>query len=115
MEYPKENIVILCHLKNGGRTKGFFYMNGTKPTFAAYGSEITDRVIGWEYICPLGDPTGKKFRSKITGRIFVVKNRFTAENGVDYYTIADESGERITSTSCRWFENGIVRNLEIIE
>lgn len=50
MEYPKENIVILCHLKGGRRTKGFFYMNGTKPTFASYGSDITDYVIGWEYI-----------------------------------------------------------------
>lgn len=50
MEYPMQNIVILCHLKGGRRTKGFFYMNGTKPTFASYGSDITDYVIGWEYI-----------------------------------------------------------------
>lgn len=115
MEYPKENIVILCHLKNGRRTKGFFYMNGKKPTFAAYGSEITDDVIGWEYIAPVGNLVGKKLRSKINGQIFIVKERFTAENGVDYYTIADESGERITSTSCGWFEKGIMQNLEIIE
>lgn len=115
MEYPKQNIPIYCHLKNGSRTKGRFYMNGGKPTFVAYGSEITDHVIGWEYICPLGDLTGKKFRSKINGRIFIVKERFRAENGVDYYTITDEAGERITSTSCGWFENGIMQNLEIIE
>lgn len=50
MEYPKENIVLLLHLEGGRRTKGFFYMNGTKPTFASYGTEITDKVIGWEYI-----------------------------------------------------------------
>ena len=59
MEYPKENIAILCHLNNGRRTKGFFYMNGTKPTFAAYGSEITDKVIGWEYICPIKEKERK--------------------------------------------------------
>jgi hypothetical protein len=50
MEFPKENIVLLLHLKNGKRTKGFFYMNGRKPTFASYGTEITDMVIGWEYV-----------------------------------------------------------------
>ena len=35
--------------KSNGRTsKGMFYMNGTKPTFASYGSEIQD-VIAWAY------------------------------------------------------------------
>ena len=33
---------------NGSTSKGMFYMNGTKPTFASYGSEIQD-VIAWEY------------------------------------------------------------------
>lgn len=58
---------------------------------------------------------GKKLRSKINGQIFVVKERFTAEDGNDYYTITDVSGERITATSCGWFEKGIMQNLEIIE
>lgn len=57
---------------------------------------------------------GKKFRSKINGQVFVVIERFTAENGVDYYTISDIAGERITFTSCGWFENGFMQNLEII-
>lgn len=114
MEYPKENIVILCHLKGGGRTKGFFYMNGTKPTFAAYGSEITDKVIGWEYIRPAGSLVGKKFRGKINGAVIVVKERITAENGQDYYITTDEFGERKQAHSCRWFENGLMQNLEEI-
>ena len=33
---------------NGSTTKGMFYMNGTKPTFASYGSEIQN-VIVWAY------------------------------------------------------------------
>ena len=33
---------------NGSTSKGMFYMNGTKPTFASYGSEIQD-VIAWAY------------------------------------------------------------------
>ena len=115
MKYPKQNIPIYCHLKNGNRTKGMFYMNGGKPTFVSYGTDISDSVIGWEYICPKCDLVGKKFRSKINGQIFVVANCFKAENGVDYYTITDEAGARITSTSCKWFENGIMQNLEIIE
>ena len=33
---------------NGITLKGMFYMNGTKPTFASYGSEI-QTVIAWAY------------------------------------------------------------------
>lgn len=33
---------------NGSTSKGMFYMNGTKPTFASYGCEIQD-VIAWAY------------------------------------------------------------------
>lgn len=58
---------------------------------------------------------GKKLRSKINGAIFYVVNRFTAENGIDYYTITDALGERKTAHSCGWFEKGIMQNLEIIE
>ena len=33
---------------NGSTSKGMFFMNGTKPTFASYGSEI-QYVIAWAY------------------------------------------------------------------
>ena len=33
---------------NGSASKGMFYMNGTKPIFSSYGSEIQD-VIAWAY------------------------------------------------------------------
>ena len=33
---------------NGSISKGMFFMNGTKPTFASYGSEVQD-VIAWAY------------------------------------------------------------------
>ena len=33
---------------NGSTSKCMFYMNGTKPTFASYGSEIQN-VIAWAY------------------------------------------------------------------
>ena len=41
---------VRVHIKksNGSTSKGMFYMNGTKPTFASYGSEIQD-VIAWAY------------------------------------------------------------------
>ena len=33
---------------NGSVSKGMFYMNGTRPEFASYGSEVQD-VIAWAY------------------------------------------------------------------
>ena len=41
---------VMVYIKkfNGSTSKGMFYMNGTKPTFASYGSEIQD-VIAWAY------------------------------------------------------------------
>lgn len=50
MKYPKENIVIRLFLKSGKKTKGFFYMNGRTPCFASLGRDVTDDVVGWEYI-----------------------------------------------------------------
>lgn len=52
MIYPKENIAIkIVYMRNGikRKTRGMFYMNGTNPTFAAYGFQI-ENVIGWETI-----------------------------------------------------------------
>lgn len=41
---------VMVYIKkyNGSISKGMFYMNGTKPTFASYGSEIQN-VIAWAY------------------------------------------------------------------
>ena len=49
LPYCKGSQVRVYIKKSNGRTsKGMFYMNGTKPTFASYGSEIQD-VIAWAY------------------------------------------------------------------
>ena len=41
---------VMVYIKkyNGSTSKGMFYMNGTKPTFTSYGSEIPN-VIAWAY------------------------------------------------------------------
>ena len=57
---------------------------------------------------------GQKFKSKINGKIFVVRERFTAENKQDCYIVTDEPGEFKTAISCEWFEQGIMQNLERI-
>ena len=41
-------VMVYIKKSNGSISKGMFYMNGTKPTFASYGSEIQD-VIAWAY------------------------------------------------------------------
>ena len=41
-------VMVYIKKSNGRTSKGMFYMNGTKPTFASYGSEIQD-VIAWAY------------------------------------------------------------------
>ena len=41
-------VMVYIKKSNGSTTKGMFYMNGTKPTFASYGSEIQN-VIAWAY------------------------------------------------------------------
>ena len=33
---------------NGSISKGMFYINGRKPTFASYGSEVFD-AVAWAY------------------------------------------------------------------
>lgn len=51
MIYPKQDMPIHIKLKNGIKTKGFFYWNGGTPTFAAYGTPLNvNDVIEWEYI-----------------------------------------------------------------
>jgi hypothetical protein len=49
-EMPKDNQIISIKYTKDGKerfTKGFFFMNGTRPTFCAYGSEI-ENVIAWK-------------------------------------------------------------------
>ena len=41
-------VMVYIKKSNGRTSKGMFYMNGSKPTFASYGSEIQD-VIAWAY------------------------------------------------------------------
>ena len=41
-------VMVYINKSNGSISKGMFYMNGTKPTFASYGSEIQN-VIAWAY------------------------------------------------------------------
>ena len=41
-------VMVYIKKSNGRTSKGMFYMNGAKPTFASYGSEIQD-VIAWAY------------------------------------------------------------------
>lgn len=50
--YPKyENNLaqVIVHTAPGKMQKAMFYWNGGKPTFASYGTDITDSVRAWEY------------------------------------------------------------------
>lgn len=43
------NVAFVYMKRSGGKIMGgMFYMNGRKPVFAAYGSQIND-VIAWAY------------------------------------------------------------------
>lgn len=39
---------VYIKTETGRIKKGMFYMNGKKPTFASYGSEVKD-VVAWAY------------------------------------------------------------------
>ena len=55
MEYPeyKGNFAkVIVTTKSGNKCKAMFYWNGNKPTFATYGSDITENVVSWEYATP---------------------------------------------------------------
>ena len=52
MEYPKytnNQAKVIVTTKSGNKKRAMFYWNGGKPTFASYGTDITDSVIDWEY------------------------------------------------------------------
>ena len=48
-KYQKNQAYVIAHTKSGNRIKAMFYWNGNRPTFASYGTDISDRVIAWEY------------------------------------------------------------------
>ena len=45
---PERQAFVYIKRNDGTVTKGMFYMNGRKPTFAAYGSEVVG-VLAWAY------------------------------------------------------------------
>lgn len=47
--YERNQARVIAHTRNGRRCRAMFYWNGTKPTFASYGSDITESVTCWEY------------------------------------------------------------------
>lgn len=52
MNYPKyegDCARVVVTTKNGRKRKAMFYWNGSKPTFASYGTDITELVTDWEY------------------------------------------------------------------
>jgi hypothetical protein len=48
-KYENNQAFVYAYKSNGSRTRAMFYWNGGKPTFAAYGTDITDSVVMWEY------------------------------------------------------------------
>ena len=51
-QYTNNQAGVIVTTKSGNRCRAMFYWNGGKPTFASFGSDITEHVIDWEY-----DPT----------------------------------------------------------
>ena len=52
MTYPKyvgDCARVTVTLNDGRKRKAMFYWNGKKPTFASYGSDISENVTDWEY------------------------------------------------------------------
>lgn len=50
-ETKGSSVHVYIKRNDGSVTKGMFYMNGRKPTFAAYGSEVVG-VSAWAYRYP---------------------------------------------------------------
>lgn len=48
-KYESNQAFVITHTETGKMQKAMFYWNGGKPTFASYGSDITDSVVSWEY------------------------------------------------------------------
>ena len=57
---------------------------------------------------------GKKLKSKINGKLLLVKSMLT-DGGRDHYEIAEIGTNKSVTVERGWFENGIMQNLEILE
>lgn len=52
MKYPEYSgsfVRVIVTTQSGNKCKAMFYWNGKKPTFASFGTDITESVISWEY------------------------------------------------------------------
>jgi hypothetical protein len=47
-ETKGSQVRVYIKKSNGSISKGMFYINGRKPTFASYGSEVFN-VVAWAY------------------------------------------------------------------
>lgn len=41
--------LVMIETEAGSITRGMFYWSGGKPVFASYGTDITDKVVAWDY------------------------------------------------------------------
>lgn len=121
MEYPDKSscrVEVKIHSMESAWRPALFYWNGGVPTFAQYGSDITEKVIAWRYYEKTG-LVGKTLRSKINGKLFYVEELFAEEahNGKDryYYKICEPGTDKYTAIGKEWFERGYMQNLEICE
>lgn len=56
---------------------------------------------------------GKTLKSKINGNLFYVKE-LKNDNGNEYYIIVDVASGNELASGKKWFDNGIMQNLEIV-
>lgn len=56
---------------------------------------------------------GKTLKSKINGALFYVKE-LKNDNGNEYYIIVDVASGNELMSERKWFDNGIMQNLEIV-
>ena len=56
---------------------------------------------------------GKTLKSKINGALFYVKE-LKNDNGNEYYVIVDVASGNKFASGKKWFDNGIMQNLEIV-
>ena len=48
-EYKNNQARVMLKTSSGHICRGMFYWNGGKPVFASYGTDITDKVVAWDY------------------------------------------------------------------
>lgn len=113
-EYKRNQAKVIVTTKSGNKRKAMFYWNGNKPTFASYGTDITDSVIDWEYdttatALKIGDTIyqcdGFRIYSSCIQKIYVHNGRTIYETeaitfdkraiGVSIFTSIEEAKERL--------------------